>query len=47
MSNQETLTFESTDRLNLKSFCDKLEKYLLIEHDYVDGGLVVGLNAGF
>jgi KAP family P-loop domain len=42
-----TFTFEKSDRLGLKSFCEQLERYLLIEHEYVEGGLVVSLNAGF
>ncbi len=42
-----TTSFDSTDRLNLQPFCKRLEDYLIVEHDYVDGGLVVGLNAGF
>ena len=47
MSEKSTTSFESFDLLGLKPFCDKLERYLMVEHDYVDGGLVVGLNAGF
>jgi hypothetical protein len=47
MSEKATTSFESFDLLGLKPFCDKLERYLIVEHDYVDGGLVVGLNAGF
>jgi hypothetical protein len=39
--------FESTDCLGLKPFCERIESFILVEHDYVDGSLVLGLNAGF
>ena len=41
------LTFEATDKLGLKPFSEKLEKYLIVEHDFVEGSLVVSLNAPF
>jgi hypothetical protein len=47
MSQESLISFEKTDRLDLKQFCERLESYLLVEHDYVEGGLVVALNAGF
>lgn len=47
MTQNLTLNFESTDRLGLKPFCERMENFLLVEHDYVDGSLVLGLNAGF
>jgi hypothetical protein len=47
MPNPTPLAFDSTDRLGLKPFCERLENYLIVEHDYVDEGLVIGLNAGF
>ena len=47
MSQESLISFEKTDRLDLKQFCERLENYLLVEHDYVEGGLVVALNAGF
>ena len=43
----EPLTFAQADRLNLKPFCERLEKYLLVDFDYADGSLVTALNAGF
>ena len=47
MSEKPSASFEKFDLLGLKPFCDKLERYLMVEHDYVDGGLVISLNAGF
>jgi hypothetical protein len=44
---ESQLTFEIDDRLNLKPFCQELEKFLQIEHDYVDGSLVIALDAPF
>lgn len=35
------------DKLGLKPFCEKFENYLLVEHDFVEGGLVVSLDAPF
>lgn len=40
-------TFENDDLLDLKKFCDRLENFLLIEQDFVEGSLVIGLNGGF
>jgi hypothetical protein len=47
MTEKSPANFESTDCLSLKPFCERLESFLLVEHDYVDGSLVLGLNAGF
>ena len=47
MHSTSKLTFEENDRLDLGGFCDRLEKFLMVEHDYVEGSLVVALNAGF
>lgn len=47
MGKPAPLTFEATDKLGLKPFSEKLEKFLLVEHDFVEGGLVVALNAPF
>lgn len=47
MTPDSASNFESTDCLGLKSFCERIESFLLVEHDYVDGSLVLGLNAGF
>lgn len=35
------------DALGLKPFCKKLEEYLIVDHDFVEGSLVVSLNAEF
>lgn len=40
-------SFEVTDRLSLRSFSEKLERYLTIESDFVEGSLVAALNAPF
>jgi predicted KAP-like P-loop ATPase len=47
MEDATTLTFEVTDKLGLKPFSTKLERFLSVEHDFVDGSLVVSLNAPF
>ena len=41
------LTFADADRLALKPFCERLEKYLMVDFDYAEGSLVTALNAGF
>lgn len=46
MSAHAPSTFEH-DLLNLKPFAERLEKWLMVEHDYVEGSLVVALEAGF
>jgi hypothetical protein len=43
MSEIAPLTFEKHDKLGLKPFCEKLEAYLMVEHDFVEGSLVVSL----
>jgi KAP family P-loop domain len=47
MSETTQLTFVATDKLDLKPFREKLEKFLIVEHDFVEGSLVVSLNAPF
>ncbi len=47
MNDTITLTFEDHDKLDLKPFSQKLERFLMIEHGFVDGSLVVSLNAPF
>lgn len=47
MGETAQLTFEADDQLDLKSFSEKLEKFLLVEHGFVEGSLVVSLNAPF
>ncbi len=46
MSNTD-LKLDGGDLLNLLPFAQRLEKYLAVEKDYVDGGLVVSLAARF
>lgn len=40
------MTF-SQDLLGRKGFCDRLERFLDVEKDYVEGGLVVAINGRF
>jgi predicted KAP-like P-loop ATPase len=47
MSEIAPLTFEEYDKLGLKPFCEKLERFLMVEHDFVEGSLVISLNAPF
>jgi hypothetical protein len=47
MDEATPLTFEASDKLDLKKFSEKLERFLMVEHDFVDGSLVVSLNAPF
>ncbi len=47
MSENSALNFKDYDKLERKCFCEKLENFLLIEHDFVEGSLVVSLNAPF
>lgn len=35
------------DKFNLKGFSERLERFLLVEHNFVEGSLVVSLNAPF
>jgi hypothetical protein len=41
------LTFDNHDKLNLKPFSQKVESFLMVEHEFVEGSLVVSLNAPF
>jgi KAP family P-loop domain len=47
MSTITPLTFDVYDKLGLKPFSEKLERFLMVEHDFVEGSLVVSLNAPF
>jgi hypothetical protein len=47
MSGSSAISFEGHDKLGLKPFCEKFESFLLIDHDFVEGSLVVSLNAPF
>jgi hypothetical protein len=47
MSEIAQLTFDGHDKLGLKPFSEKLENFLIVEHDFVEGSLVVSLNAPF
>lgn len=42
----EILTFDD-DLLGLKDFANRLEKFINIEHDYVEGSLVIALSSKF
>ncbi|TDU64146.1 KAP-like P-loop domain-containing protein [Prosthecobacter fusiformis] len=42
-----SLSFEQTDKLGLSPFCQRLERYLIVESGFVEGSLVVALNAPF
>ncbi len=35
------------DKLALKPFCEKLEQFVTIDHDFAEGGLVIGLTSPF
>ncbi len=39
-------TFED-DLLGLKDFANRLERFIAVEHQYVEGSLVVGLSSKF
>lgn len=47
MKKKEKITFEDDDCFALKQFCERLETFIGVEHDYVEGSLVLSLNAGF
>lgn len=47
MSQPTQQTFEQSDKFELKSFSERLEKFLTVEHEFVEGSLVVSLNAPF
>ena len=40
-------TFKKDDLLGREQFSQKLEKFVLVEKDYVEGSLVIALNGGF
>ena len=40
-------TFDSSDKLGRQQFSRRLEKYLLIEHYFVEGSVVVALNGKY
>ena len=39
------MTFDSHDKLERKAFAESLERYLFVEQDYVEGSLVISINA--
>ena len=41
------LSFENTDKLHLSTFCERLQRYVMVESDFVEGSLVVSLDAEF
>jgi hypothetical protein len=46
MTQGATFTFDQ-DKLGFKPFAEKLEKFLMVAHDFIEGSLVVSLNAPF
>jgi len=46
MNKKPSAAFES-DLLDRTPFCQKLESFILTEHHFVEGGLVISLNASF
>jgi hypothetical protein len=47
MKKKEKITFEDDDCFALEQFSKRLESFINVEHDYVEGSLVLSLNAGF
>ena len=47
MSESTTSTSYSGDLLERQAFCKNLERFVLTEHDFVEGSLIVSLNAPF
>ncbi len=47
MKKKETLTFEEDDCFDLESFSERLERFIAVEHQFVEGSLVLSLNGGF
>jgi hypothetical protein len=43
----DSLNFETHDKLGLQTFCGKLEGFLIVEHRFVEGSLVISLDAPF
>ena len=41
------LSFDKTDKLQRRPFCQQLERYLMVESNYVEGSLVATLAASF
>jgi len=42
----EVATFED-DLLKLKAFSQRLEEFIAVEHDYIEGSLVVALSSKY
>jgi len=47
MSKSLVLSFEEHDSFSRQEFCLRLEKFILVENDFVEGSLVVSIDAGF
>jgi len=47
MKRESPLTFDKDDCFELKSFSDRLERFIEVEHQFVEGSLVLALNGGF
>lgn len=41
------LSFENTDKLQLSGFCERLQRYVMVESDFVEDSLVISLDAEF
>jgi len=47
MKRESRLTFDNDDCFELKAFSDRLERFIAVEHQFVEGSLVLSLNGGF
>jgi KAP family P-loop domain len=47
MQNIPPISFDDFDCFQLRSFYERLDSYLIVENDYVEGSLVIALDAAF
>lgn len=47
MNNTPPISFDDFDCFQLRSFYERLDSYLIVENDYVEGSLVIALDAAF
>lgn len=47
IKNIELKKFSDFDCFNLSEFCHRVESYLMVDHDYVEGSLVVALDGSY
>jgi hypothetical protein len=40
-------TFDTTDKLQLRPFCERLQRFVMVEDRFVEGSLVIALDAEF